>query len=605
MLYSFSGNQISYQYWKKMEDKYAQWLVYYNNEYGYYDLFLINAAGDVVYTVGKESDLGENLIDGALRSSGLAKAYRGSKNETTFQDFEPYAPSGDKPASFVTAPIRSGGRIVGAVGLQISLEAINKIMQQRDGMGETGETYLVGNDKLMRSDSYLDPTNHSVIASFDNPSKGQVDTDASRRALAGEKGADIIMDYNGNPVLSSYSPVKIGNTVWACIAEIDKSEAFASIAALQWIIGLVALIAIGAIVAIALLITRSITKPINGIIDNLGNGAGQVASASEQLSSSSQSMSQGASEQASSLEEVSSSLEEMASMTKQNADNAKQANAMSESASAAAAESQNAMVQMNDAIKLIKASSDETAKIIKTIDEIAMQTNLLALNAAVEAARAGEAGRGFAVVAEEVRNLAQRSAEAAKSTADLIEGSQRNAENGVNASTAVTQALENIVDSIKKASQLISEVSAASAEQSQGIDQVNSAVAQMDTVTQQNAANSEESASASEELSSQAQNLNAMVDELTAIINGASHYAQTKGPSQYSDYTSNNGIGSIRKAQSTGSNILVHNREGNIISYRTNHDKVPAVNTPAFASSREVNPEKVLPLTDDRDLQDF
>ena len=277
-------------------------------------------------------------------------------------------------------------------------------------------------------------------------------------------------------------------------------------------------IALGAILAYT--ITRSITRPINGVIENLTSGAEQVASASEQLSSSSQQMSSGASEQASSLEEVSSSLEEMASMTKQNADNAKTVNNMSDEAKDSAVKSQEAMGRMTEAITKIKNSSDETAKIIKTIDEIAMQTNLLALNAAVEAARAGEAGRGFAVVAEEVRNLAQRSAEAAKNTAKMIEESQKNAEQGVAVSGEVAGSLESIVESIQKVSNLISEVSAASVEQSQGIEQVNTAVAQMDKVTQSNAANAEESASASEELSGQAQSLNMIVNDLVSVVNG-------------------------------------------------------------------------------------
>jgi len=280
-------------------------------------------------------------------------------------------------------------------------------------------------------------------------------------------------------------------------------------------------------VLLAIMISRSITKPIFKAIENLSSGSEQMSSASEQLSAASQSISEGASEQASSLEEVSSSLEEMSSMTKQNAENAQQSNKMATDASTAAGQGKDAMARMSEVMESIKSSSDETAKIIKTIDEIAMQTNLLALNAAVEAARAGDAGRGFAVVAEEVRNLAQRSAEAAKNTAELIEGSQKNADRGVEASSEVNQIIEQIIEQVQKVASLIGEVSSASNEQSDGIDQVNTAVAQLDQVTQQNAGNAEESASASEELSSQAQSLNAVVDNLSAIVNGRKAHSFT------------------------------------------------------------------------------
>jgi methyl-accepting chemotaxis protein len=243
-------------------------------------------------------------------------------------------------------------------------------------------------------------------------------------------------------------------------------------------------------------------------------------------------MASGASEQASSLEETSASLEEMASMTRQNADNALQANTMASEASGAAEKGREAMARMSDAIGKIKKSSDETAKILKTIDEIAFQTNLLALNAAVEAARAGDAGKGFAVVAEEVRNLAQRSAEAAKNTARLIEESQKNSDNGVAVSNEVGNTLQQIVGSVKKLQQLNGEVSAASQEQSKGIDQVNIAISQMDKVTQSNAANAEESASASEELSAQAQELQGLVEQLKTMVGGTGSAQATKGPAR-------------------------------------------------------------------------
>jgi len=254
----------------------------YIEKYGYYDLFLMNPDGYCFYTVTKEADYQSNFVNGKYADSNLGDLFKQVMQSMKFglADFAPYAPSNGEPAAFIAQPVLHNGDVELVVALQLSLDAINKVMQQRDGMGETGETYLVGADKLMRSDSYLDPTNHSVQASFANPAIGKVDTDAAEAALSGKTGTEIIIDYNGNPVLSAYTPIKIGETTWALIAEIDEAEAFAAVKTLEWLIGVITVVCIAVIIAIALLITRSISKPISKVVTGLGEGAEQVAAAS-------------------------------------------------------------------------------------------------------------------------------------------------------------------------------------------------------------------------------------------------------------------------------------------------------------------------------------
>jgi methyl-accepting chemotaxis protein len=253
---------------------------------------------------------------------------------------------------------------------------------------------------------------------------------------------------------------------------------------------------------------------------HVAEGSERVASASGQISASSQSLSQSSSEQASSLEEVASSLQEMSSMTKQNTTNAKEAQRLSEAARNSTVKGVASMKRLSEAMDQIKASSDSTAKIVKTIDDIAFQTNLLALNAAVEAARAGDAGKGFAVVAEEVRNLAMRSAEAAKNTSGLIEESVRKAEGGVSINQEVLKNLQEINEHSEKVTEVMSEIASASEQQTQGIEQINKAVEQMNQVTQSTAAGAEESASSAQELASQAAEMKSMVQtfQLTLAV---------------------------------------------------------------------------------------
>jgi len=285
----------------------------------------------------------------------------------------------------------------------------------------------------------------------------------------------------------------------------------------------------GAIIGVLLslvvmvLITRGITGPINSFIKRLSGAAEQVAGASGEIMGASEQLASGASQQAASLQETTSSLEEMASMTRRNAENSYQANSLMNDASRVVETASNSMAELTGSMREISAASDQTAKIIKTIDEIAFQTNLLALNAAVEAARAGEAGAGFAVVADEVRALAMRAAEAAKNTAALIDGTVAKIKAGSTLVERTGEAFYQVNSGTVKIKELVAEIAAASSEQAQGTDQINKAAHEMNRVVQQVAANAEESAAASRELTSQSDQLKEMMEELVALVGGDGH----------------------------------------------------------------------------------
>jgi methyl-accepting chemotaxis protein len=514
------------------DDYYANYI----DEYGYYDLFLIHPEGRIFYTVAEEADYRTNIVDGEYSDSSLGDATREALNtqEFGFGDFRPYAPSGDAPASFIAQPLVHNGETELVVALQLSLADINGIMQERTGMGETGETYLVGPDNLMRSDSFLDPENHSVSASFANPETGTVETEAANAALSGETDAKVIIDYNGNPVLSSYTPVSVYDTTWGLLAEIDEAEVRQPVQNLVTSVVIAAVVIALFVGLIAFFVALSIARPmikgvafaqtvaagdltadlevdqkdeignladalrdmvtrLKGVVGEIQTASTNVASGSQQMSSSAEEMSQGATEQASSTEEVSSSMEEMDSNIQQNADNAQETEKIAQKAAQDAQQGGSAVHQTVEAMRNI-------AEKISIIEEIARNTNLLALNAAIEAARAGEHGKGFAVVASEVRKLAERSQKAAAEISELSTSS-------VGVAEEAGKLLEALVPDIQKTAELVQEINAASTEQRSGSQQVNKALAQLDQVVQQNASQAEEMSSMAEELSGQADSL--------------------------------------------------------------------------------------------------
>ncbi len=294
---------------------------------------------------------------------------------------------------------------------------------------------------------------------------------------------------------------------------------------LVWGLIIMSLVVAVVLGSVGVMVTRRIAGRLQGLVERLGEVSGHVFHAADQTRESSQHLSSTSSQQAASLEETSSALEEIASMGRQNADNAAQAQAARREGDRALEHADGLMQQMSEAMEKIRRSGEETATIIKAIDEIAFQTNLLALNAAVEAARAGEAGAGFAVVAEEVRNLAQRAADAAKNTQQLIEETISQISRGVELVGEASQAFSELREQNAKIGAMVEEIAAAASEQAQGIEQINRAVAEMEKVVEQNAAQAQEGAAASEQLAEQARLLAAEVAKLKALVGGATAQA--------------------------------------------------------------------------------
>jgi methyl-accepting chemotaxis protein len=610
----------------------------YMKEYGYYDIFIIRAdTGHVVYTAAKESDYGANLKHGSLKKSGLGQVWAKTleNKRPTFIDMKPYAPSNDAPAMFLGNPILEDGKVTAILVFQISDRAINKIMQFRKGYGSSQEDYLVGMDTLMRSDSFLDPKGHSLKASFSNPKTGNVETLASKNALKGNTNTDIIIDYNGNPVLSAYGSVSIGKDFkWAILSEIDESEVLETPNAIRNVIIIISLallifVVIGAIIVInnvvvkrllsfqegligffnyvnrdasdvkdldadstdeiglmAKVVNENIAKAKQGIeedrsiidetikvlgefeqgdlrqrittevnnpalnelrdvlnnmganleknidnilivldefsnynymnkvdtsgtkehleklalgvnslgssitemlVDNKKNGL-IVDNSSNILLNNVDILNQASNAAAASLEETAAALEEITSNVTATTERIAQMTDFATKVTTSASQGEELATKTTTAMDEINSQVTAINDAITVIDQIAFQTNILSLNAAVEAATAGEAGKGFAVVAQEVRNLASRSADAAKEIKDLVENANIKANEGKSIADKMIEGYGSLNTNIDKTIELIADVSSASKEQEMGIVQINDAINSLDQQTQKNAA---------------------------------------------------------------------------------------------------------------------
>lgn len=412
-----------------------------------------------------------------------------------------------KPAFAIAMPIKNQGKVIGVIVGVPDLAKFSEKFVNPVKIGQSGYIYLFDSSGIV----------------FAHPDPEQImklnlkETDWGRLVLQQGKGLNRYV-FKGETRMAYAAPCK--NVSWTVATSIQHNEVLRRSNSMAFV-NLVILI-LGLIIGIAALylIVRAVVKPIIAITGGLHEAADHVKSSSGEVATASQTLAEGASEQASAIEETSSSLEEMTAMTRQNADNANEAKALMAKARGVVERVDDHVNKMAAAVEEVTRSSEETGKIIKTIDEIAFQTNLLALNAAVEAARAGEAGAGFAVVADEVRNLAVRAAEAARSTSSLIENTISTVQKSRELTAQTQEAFKENIEISSKVGHLVDEIAVASQEQAQGIHQIGKAVAEMDKVVQHTAASAEESASAAEEMNGQSMEMKKFADDLTAIVTG-------------------------------------------------------------------------------------
>lgn len=514
----------SYQY-QQISEEFGASIIQFWKDRGYTDIFLICAEhGHVQFTCLKEPDLGTNLGGGPYKESGLARLWKRivQTKKPAIVDFQPYAPSSNKPAAFAGYPVFGDHeKLIGVIAFQIPIEHINAITNQRGGMGKAQVTYLVGTDKLMRSDSFINSNRFSVKASFANPETGKVNSEAINEVLAGREGEKMIRNFEGRWVLSAYSLLKIDELNWIILSEIEKDEAFAPIYSLQWIMGAVAVLGAGIIVFVAYMITRSIVYPmkkstrfakrisegdftemldlnqgdeigtlskaLNSMVINLRKMIGQIIRGVEMLSASSTELSaisrqmSGNARQtydlsgnvAAASEEMSANMASVAAATEQASANVNMVAAASEEMTATINEiSRNAEKARNitnravsnaehasQTVDELGKAAREIGKVTEVIADISDQTNLLALNATIEAARAGDAGRGFAVVANEIKELAKQTARATDEIKIRIEGIQ----NSTSGTVALIQQISKVIHDIDE---IVSSIATAVEEQS-------------------------------------------------------------------------------------------------------------------------------------------